>query len=77
MTGHGYYYLYAKNIQGDVVALYRRDINADGTRSATHIANYEYNPWGKILSIKNAASQDITNYVVWHLKVTREISAFL
>ena len=60
--GPWYYYLYAKNIQGDVVALYRRDINNDGTRSATHIANYEYDPWGKILSIKNAAGQDISNY---------------
>ena len=58
--GPWYYYLYAKNIQGDIVALYRRDINADGTRSATHIANYEYDPWGKILSIKNAAGQDIS-----------------
>ena len=61
-NGPWYYYLYAKNIQGDIVALYRRDINADGTRSATHIANYEYDPWGKILSIKNAAGQDISNY---------------
>ena len=60
--GPWYYYLYAKNIQGDIVALYRRDINADGTRSATHIANYEYDPWGKILSIKNAAGQDISSY---------------
>ena len=56
------YYLYAKNIQGDIVALYRRDINADGTRSATHIANYEYDPWGKLLSIKNAAGQDVSAY---------------
>ena len=60
--GPWYYYLYAKNIQGDVVALYRRDINADGTRSATHIANYEYDPWGKLLSIKNAAGQDVSTY---------------
>lgn len=56
------YYLYAKNIQGDIVAIYRRDINADGTRSATHIANYEYDPWGNILSIKNAAGADMSGY---------------
>ena len=60
-SGVWYYYVYAKNIQGDIVALYRRDTDSDGNKSLTHIANYEYDPWGKTLSIKSASGSTITN----------------
>jgi len=45
-------YYYIKNLQGDVTAL----VKADGTVAA----NYTYNAWGKVLSIKDANGNNIT-----------------
>lgn len=46
-------YYYARNWRGDVIALY----NSTGNLHA----RYEYDAWGKLLSIKNANGVDITN----------------
>ena len=46
-------YYYARNWRGDIVALY----NSNGNLHA----RYEYDAWGKLLSIKNANGVDITN----------------
>ena len=44
-------YFYCKNLQGDIVSIYR----ADGTK----VAEYAYNAWGKILKVNNYTSDNI------------------
>ena len=46
-------YLYEKNLQGDIVAIY----NASGAK----LANYTYDAWGRILSITDGNNQDVTD----------------
>ena len=44
-------YYYRKNLQGDIIAIYR----ADGTL----VAEYEYDAWGKILSVINYNGSEV------------------
>ena len=49
-------YYYAKNLQGDVVAIYRSDYNSTSqTYYPTLVASYEYDPWGKVISVKGSS----------------------
>ena len=50
---HFYDYFYITNMQGDVVRL----VDSDGTT----VANYSYDAWGKLLSVKNASGAAITD----------------
>ena len=52
-----YVYYYAKNLQGDIVGLYKR--NPDGT-GAQVIATYEYDPWGKVTAVRDANGALVT-----------------
>ena len=47
-------YLYEKNIQGDVVAVYEYDGDL--------VVRYAYNAWGKILSVTGTAANTIGRY---------------
>ncbi len=48
-------YYFAKNLQGDVIALYRSDYNySTSSYYGTLVATYEYDPWGKPIGIYNA-----------------------
>ncbi len=51
------YYYYVRNLQGDVVSLYR----LDGADTLAFVANYKYDPWGRILSVTDANGSPITN----------------
>ena len=53
--GYFEHYLFAKNLQGDVVAMYTVG------SGLTLIATYEYDSWGKVLSIKDSNGAEITN----------------
>ena len=53
-------YYFAKNVQGDIVAIYRYDYNASTQKPyGTLIATYEYDPWGKPQGIKDASGKAI------------------
>ena len=52
-----YVYYYAKNLQGDIIGLYKR--NPDGT-GAQVIATYEYDPWGKVTAVRDANGALVT-----------------
>ena len=49
-------YYFAKNLQGDVIALYLWN----GTSTGTLVATYEYDPWGKPIGIYNASGATIS-----------------
>ena len=49
-------YYFAKNLQGDVIALYRWD----GSNNGVLVATYKYDPWGKPLGIYNASGSSIS-----------------
>ena len=46
-------YYYAKNLQGDVIAILNSSMNV--------VAKYTYDSWGKLISIKDNNGNDITN----------------
>jgi len=46
-------YYYIKNLQGDIVGIKDSNLNL--------IATYEYDSWGKVISIKNNLGNEITN----------------
>ncbi|MCI8620188.1 MAG: RHS repeat-associated core domain-containing protein [Oscillospiraceae bacterium] len=49
-------YYYAKNLQGDVVAVYRSDYNSTTqTYYPTLVASYEYDEWGKVTTVKGSS----------------------
>ena len=53
-------YYFAKNVQGDIVAIYRYDYNASTQKPyGTLIATYEYDPWGNPQGIKDASGKAI------------------
>jgi len=53
-------YYFAKNVQGDIVAIYRYDYNASTQKPyGTLIATYQYDPWGKPQGIKDASGKAI------------------
>ena len=55
------YYYFGKNIQGDVIALYRSDYNSsNGTYSPTLVATYSYDPWGTPTGIYDANGNSIS-----------------
>jgi RHS repeat-associated protein len=59
-SGTDSFYYYAKNLQGDVVALYRWNWSDEGKHTVTLEATYSYDPWGKLLSVKNASGSPIS-----------------
>ena len=53
-------YYFAKNVQGDIVAIYRYDYNASTQKPyGTLIATYQYDPWGNPRGIKDASGKTI------------------
>ena len=53
-------YYFAKNVQGDIVAIYRYDYNASTQKPyGTLIATYQYDPWGNPRGIKDASGKAI------------------
>ncbi len=59
-SGTDSFYYYAKNLQGDVVALYRWNWSDEGKHTVTLEATYSYDPWGKLLSVKSASGSPIS-----------------
>ena len=57
-TGWTNYY-FAKNLQGDVTALYRSDASG-GSYTGTLVAKYAYDPYGQVLSVTNASGTAIS-----------------
>lgn len=55
------YYYFGKNLQGDVIALYRSDYNSTSkSYSPTLIATYTYDPWGAPTGIYDANGSTIS-----------------
>ena len=53
-------YYFAKNVQGDIVAIYRYDYDASTQKPyGTLIATYQYDPWGNPRGIKDASGKTI------------------
>ena len=53
-------YYFAKNVQGDIVAIYRYDYDASTQKPyGTLIATYQYDPWGNPQGIKDASGKTI------------------
>ena len=59
-SGTDSFYYYAKNLQGDVAALYRWNWSDEGKHTVTLEATYSYDLWGKLLSVKNASGSPIS-----------------
>ena len=58
-TGWQNYY-FAKNVQGDIIAIYRYDYDASTQKPyGTLIATYQYDPWGNPRGIKDASGKTI------------------
>ena len=54
-------YYFAKNLQGDIIALYRSDYNSStGSYYATQVATYEYDPFGAPVAIRSASGSTIS-----------------
>ena len=55
------YYYFGKNLQGDVIALYRSDYNSTSkSYTPTLIATYSYDPWGAPTGIYDANGSTIS-----------------
>ena len=55
------YYYFGKNIQGDVIALYRSDYNSSNqSYYPTLVATYSYDPWGAPTGIYDANGNTIS-----------------
>ena len=55
------YYYFGKNIQGDVIALYRSDYNSTSkSYTPTLVATYTYDPWGAPTGIYSASGATIS-----------------
>lgn len=54
-------YYYAKNVEGDVIGLYQWNWSSTGAHTTTKVATYEYDPWGKLLSVKDASGAAISS----------------
>lgn len=55
------YYYFGKNLQGDVIALYRSDYNSTSkTNTPTLVATYTYDPWGAPTCIYSASGATIS-----------------
>ena len=55
------YYYFGKNLQGDVIALYRSDYNSTSkTYTPTLVATYTYDPWGTPIGIFDANGSTIS-----------------
>ena len=55
------YYYFGKNIQGDVIALYRSDYNSSSqSYYPTLVATYSYDPWGMPTGIYDANGNSIS-----------------
>lgn len=66
-SGADSFYYYAKNLQGDVVALYQWNWSNEGNHTVTLVATYNYDPWGKLLSVKNASGSTISSTLTAHI----------
>ena len=63
------YYYFGKNIQGDVIALYRSDYNSSSqSYYPTLVATYSYDPWGTPTGIYDANGNAISQ-TAYHLAV--------
>ena len=58
-SNNGIMYYYVKNLQGDIVKI----VKQDGTVAAT----YTYDAWGKILSIKDTANNEVPSSNMFHV----------
>ena len=54
-------YYYGRNAQGDIEALYEWKVTPGGDEYAGLVATYEYDPWGKLLAVKDADGSAITS----------------
>ena len=54
-------YYYGRNAQGDIEALYEWKVTPGGNEYAELVATYEYDPWGKLLAVKDADGSAITS----------------
>ncbi len=54
-------YYYGRNAQGDIEALYAWKVSPGGDEYAELVATYEYDPWGKLLAVKDADGNAITS----------------
>ena len=54
-------YYYGRNAQGDIEALYEWKVTPGGDEYAGLVATYEYDPWGKLLAVKDADGNAITS----------------
>ena len=69
-TNNGTDFYYAKNLQGDIVAIYQK-LNNNGTVSTSCVARYDYDPWGKC-TVKTADGRvDILLVSVGHINPFR------
>lgn len=69
-TNNGTDFYYAKNLQGDVVAIYKK-VNNNGSVTTSCVARYDYDPWGKC-TVKTASGQvDILLTSVGHINPFR------
>ncbi len=53
-------YYYAKNLQGDVVAVYRSDYTEAKGYYPTLVASYQYDAYGKVTSVKGSAGTELS-----------------
>lgn len=53
-------YYYVKNLQGDVVAVYRSDYTEAKGYYPTLVASYQYDAWGKVISVKGSAGTELS-----------------
>ena len=69
-TNNGTDFYYAKNLQGDVVAIYQR-LNNNGKVTTSCVARYDYDPWGRC-TVKTADGRvDILLVSVGHINPFR------
>lgn len=54
-------YYYGRNAQGDIESLYEWKVTPGGNEYAELVATYEYDPWGKLLAVKDADGNAITS----------------
>ena len=54
-------YYYGRNAQGDIEELYEWKVTPGGDEYAELVATYEYDPWGKLLAVKDADGNAITS----------------
>ncbi|MFR8873004.1 MAG: hypothetical protein ACLVHV_05745 [Oscillospiraceae bacterium] len=54
------YFYFEKNVQGDVIGLYRSDYSSSRGYYGTLVARYSYDPYGRPVSMTNASGTTIS-----------------